>query len=147
MFPQRPNRRCLFLCFLRASGGVSAVLHLFITDYKFSPRKRRCFYGKRNRNYKRRVFSAQAEVFPTPFSLSVAGERFLRASGGVSIRDSRRSVSKRFSPRKRRCFQRGHFECRLSFVFSAQAEVFPAIHYVTMQLLRFLRASGGVSCF
>ena len=31
--------------FLRASGGVSIYIHLYVMGLWFSPRKRRCFYG------------------------------------------------------------------------------------------------------
>ena len=90
--------------FLRASGGVSAATATNADKVEFSPRKRRCFYRNRDFSGQSRVFSAQAEVFPSfdGGTLFVAG--FLRASGGVSKTVVSMLFQYMFSPRKRRCF-------------------------------------------
>ena len=51
--------------------------------------------------------------------------RFLRVSGGVSAQTVAVKSLSKFSPRKRRCFQRSPHGRSLLAVFSAQAEVFP----------------------
>ena len=70
--------------FLRASGGVSAAQVMKDAEQTFSPRKRRCFQGKRHVDSEAAVFSAQAEVFLEVILRCRFGTRFLRASGGVS---------------------------------------------------------------
>ncbi len=93
-----------FLCFLRASGGVSSGVEPSADNLLFSPRKRRCFQRNRNYRHHREVFSAQAEVFPQPSHKVSVLTGFLRASGGVSTRDDVCTPVRKFSPRKRRCF-------------------------------------------
>ena len=111
----------------------------------FSPRKRRCFRVRFRRFCCKTVFSAQAEVFPVQHAGELQRVRFLRASGGVSMKDIQDGITYWFSPRKRRCF---FFICGIWFnddVFSAQAEVFPIVSLSAGAACGFLRASGGVS--
>ena len=51
------------VCFLRASGGVSAAAQSELLRAQFSPRKRRCFRPVNFLITSLPVFSAQAEVF------------------------------------------------------------------------------------
>ena len=55
--------------FLRASGGVSQKENYHKSTRPFSPRKRRCFRYKGGALLTKRVFSAQAEVFPRSLKL------------------------------------------------------------------------------
>ena len=151
--------------FLRASGGVSFICDFilgkkqfsprkrrcfclsvpFYPGYEFSPRKRRCFCIVRSVEECKKVFSAQAEVFPPAASSPETRPSFLRASGGVSIRRCGFYRLARFSPRKRRCFFYKVRKFDSPKVFSAQAEVFPAYQFHFTPATSFLRASGGVS--
>ena len=70
---------------------------------------------------------------------------FLRASGGVSVFDGQVDAAGMFSPRKRRCFYDLAGLGRNHEVFSAQAEVFLPVYSWRFAVVRFLRASGGVS--
>ena len=70
---------------------------------------------------------------------------FLRASGGVSEAFCQVRHRLQFSPRKRRCFLYMNALRILPSVFSAQAEVFPALSPLPRLNGSFLRASGGVS--
>ena len=134
-------------CFLRASGGVSIRPYRTYQSGKFSPRKRRCFFTHFVTFSPRKVFSAQAEVFPAGIRPSARPPSFLRASGGVSLCHHSENPKYQFSPRKRRCFP-PRFRIRLVFsVFSAQAEVFPKNGTARNHGSGFLRASGGVSLF
>ena len=92
-----------------------------------------------------RVFSAQAEVFPTAHGVGTGLGCFLRASGGVSIGSCNSFKRFGFSPRKRRCFDYRERQHGLGFVFSAQAEVFLRRNTSFCSERSFLRASGGVS--
>ena len=132
-------------CFLRASGGVSIGMLVSTLIFWFSPRKRRCFYGRLKFKTFNNVFSAQAEVFLSDKCARALVLRFLRASGGVSKLGSRWSQKTRFSPRKRRCFFRRSREACRWRVFSAQAEVFLIVSLTRPSDQSFLRASGGVS--
>ena len=145
MFPKRLRPGKTKARFLRASGGVSFVVHPSHRISKFSPRKRRCFCRWRNPSCQRPVFSAQAEVFLRIHLVRGILQSFLRASGGVSGKYGQYSVRLVFSPRKRRCFQKFISKIGLSSVFSAQAEVFPYLGRNNKHFLSFLRASGGVS--
>ena len=115
------------------------------TANRFSPRKRRCFFVLENSALFEKVFSAQAEVFPILDIGLKKMERFLRASGGVSIALLPIWMVIAFSPRKRRCFFLEPRPAVRSTVFSAQAEVFLNHEYAVTFAFRFLRASGGVS--
>ena len=124
MFLTGSPRRITSGGFLRASGGVSNSCRGLLRTTLFSPRKRRCFQCEVASTPKALVFSAQAEVFPTLFTFSVNGLRFLRASGGVSEIKTESLSTLWFSPRKRRCFfDHKHYQYAFR-VFSAQAEVF-----------------------
>ena len=139
------SKRLSSMSFLRASGGVSSTAKGAKCTLGFSPRKRRCFYGRVRCRGFRRVFSAQAEVFLPYSKKSGTSTCFLRASGGVSCIRQRLSVDIQFSPRKRRCFLPivlGFISLR---VFSAQAEVFLWLMTANETNACFLRASGGVS--
>ena len=132
-------------CFLRASGGVSIFVRDENIPGRFSPRKRRCFRRPFQARKRTKVFSAQAEVFPTKLTLTAKAVGFLRASGGVSGFRVTTSITPLFSPRKRRCFPFLHFHFWNLQVFSAQAEVFRRQRERLGINLGFLRASGGVS--
>ena len=110
--------------FLRASGGVSKVLKRGRPKQLFSPRKRRCFFSCWRPWLGWSVFSAQAEVFLIKNTSVVFQQRFLRASGGVSLLSARLLRMAWFSPRKRRCFYHSVLAMCSVYVFSAQAEVF-----------------------
>ena len=90
--------------FLRASGGVSEYDQQQADDCEFSPRKRRCFYETEEQIISDIVFSAQAEVFLESTQRERRFQRFLRASGGVSLSSKLTHTVGMFSPRKRRCF-------------------------------------------
>ena len=137
----------LCCCFLRASGGVSLSLLQKTLTQGFSPRKRRCFLFPLTAFAFKAVFSAQAEVFLTPFHCGLFGKSFLRASGGVSAPTANFTALSTFSPRKRRCFLGSPVYHFADSVFSAQAEVFPLVKSPSLSGLSFLRASGGVSSF
>ena len=92
-----------------------------------------------------RVFSAQAEVFHRSKISLTLRISFLRASGGVSKIMNTTKFSRKFSPRKRRCFFVNNIINGMFAVFSAQAEVFPQVQLMCLLLMGFLRASGGVS--
>ena len=64
VFPIRSYSYEVKVCFLRASGGVSAQFGGSSSAVKFSPRKRRCFLRTSSFEKHCGVFSAQAEVFP-----------------------------------------------------------------------------------
>ena len=72
-------------------------------------------------------------------------QRFLRASGGVSLLSARLLRMAWFSPRKRRCFYHSVLAMCSVYVFSAQAEVFLILGIMGTPGACFLRASGGVS--
>ena len=132
-------------CFLRASGGVSKRPFTSEIRTLFSPRKRRCFSYFRHLSVYVYVFSAQAEVFLSRVLLAPLGQRFLRASGGVSSTATERLHLNSFSPRKRRCFSYLFVPLYGGSVFSAQAEVFLKTAQSQPPAMGFLRASGGVS--
>ena len=115
--------------FLRASGGVSSLFQVIDHFFGFSPRKRRCFCELPQAVKEAFVFSAQAEVFPCLQVLSILRPSFLRASGGVSKSFMIYIEVDKFSPRKRRCFQKYSHAHGKNTVFSAQAEVFPRNHH------------------
>ena len=112
---------------------------------RFSPRKRRCFRRKRAEAREKKVFSAQAEVFPWNSLSDSYPQSFLRASGGVSRAHKQLGAVFGFSPRKRRCFPYCMSVYTEVSVFSAQAEVFPYSERCPNIVRSFLRASGGVS--
>ncbi len=64
VFPPENASKCDETGFLRASGGVSTRGTQECKRAPFSPRKRRCFHTGRLSIGSRKVFSAQAEVFP-----------------------------------------------------------------------------------
>ncbi len=131
--------------FLRASGGVSTNGSRLEFLHTFSPRKRRCFCVMLRKFFRKRVFSAQAEVFLSKRFPPISRFGFLRASGGVSLFTHIAFIKFAFSPRKRRCFSWISVYLDLQEVFSAQAEVFLVFVFMFRNLLSFLRASGGVS--
>ncbi len=132
-------------CFLRASGGVSRLPGDGRAVRGFSPRKRRCFFGRASIVWTSTVFSAQAEVFLCNARHDEEDASFLRASGGVSSFFSCLFSLRWFSPRKRRCFYGFKYSSDVQEVFSAQAEVFLSHPHYPQIATCFLRASGGVS--
>ena len=104
VFPHRTHRPAGRKGLPRASGGVSAASLGLTRGIWSSPRKRGCFYGVIVRLALRKVFPAQAGVFPeSPPSASVP-RRLPRASGGVSEREVKFFHTAESSPRKRGCF-------------------------------------------
>ena len=106
VFPGSHRQKMTNLCFLRASGGVSTLGPHLDSAFLFSPRKRRCFFLIHITLHLKIVFSAQAEVFLKVHPTLIKQSRFLRASGGVSVKCALRLSTYLFSPRKRRCFSK-----------------------------------------
>ena len=89
VFPVRTKNGLLQGGIPRASGGVSETLARALACAVYSPRKRGCFPTQRQAKRRRRVFPAQAGVFPGRRSFRPCGASIPRASGGVSGRQGR----------------------------------------------------------
>ena len=110
----------------RASGGVSAKHTVERQKRAYSPRKRGCFLKRVYIKALKRVFPAQAGVFPLTRLRSSPRTSIPRASGGVSRKSRRIPSGAPYSPRKRGCFQVKAFRLADNKVFPAQAGVFPS---------------------
>ena len=130
---------------LRARGGISGNPLLIRDAAASSPRTRRYFRGQHEGHRASALFSAHAEVFPF---LSISRARrpsLLRARGGISAIPGDLAELEVSSPRTRRYFPpegESHDHPRL---FSAHAEVFPALDGYSFAAGPLLRARGGIS--
>ena len=110
-----------------------------------SPRMRRYFQPPSGSATALRLFSAHAEVFPTPGLLQVGTGTLLRACGGISINISPDESPAHSSPRMRRYFHRPRAAPIAHHLFSAHAEVFPPERTRAGGIPTLLRACGGIS--
>ena len=110
---------------LRARGGIS--------------------YRKRRTPPPHRLFSAHAEVFPAKNRRGLLLTSLLRARGGISNNPRLAAPVDGSSPRTRRYFRRTLYARRWRNLFSAHAEVFPALSAPYLTGLALLRARGGIS--
>ena len=128
----------------RASGGVPADLKNSAARSGYSPRKRGCSPIAATEVGNHRVFPAQAGVFLHPEGEQTCRIGIPRASGGVPEHERIVTNGMPYSPRKRGCsvpFCRTEAD---SFVFPAQAGVFPACSTGKAHPSGIPRASGGV---
>ena len=91
------------------------------------------------------LFSAYAEVFLFRRVTSALRRPFLCLRRGVSKAQKRESVLFLFSLPTQRCFRARSFEMRFSVLFSAYAEVFPALGSLKTSTIPFLCLRRGVS--
>ena len=165
VFPKTGTARPLGLSIPRASGGVSSALRRSMNFFRYSPRKRGCFWRFRYGCFLQAVFPAQAGVFLCSIGSICSSAGIPRASGGVSAKSKLTPLRSRYSPRKRGCFcasesegagsqysprKRGCFQeffivKKVRYVFPAQAGVFPGAFYQGDGKGCIPRASGGVS--
>ena len=91
------------------------------------------------------LFSAHAEVFPTPLPSDSPRRTLLRTRGGISNIAETVRVAECSSPHTRRYFQLLSNMLAMRMLFSAHAEVFPVLAAVQRAALSLLRTRGGIS--
>ena len=89
---------------LRARGGISWSRLFGAHRQCSSPRTRRYFLVQAGLPPGASLFSAHAEVFPTPYDAPGVTRALLRARGGISLRGGMHMALIRSSPRTRRYF-------------------------------------------
>ena len=112
---------------LRARGGISHAVHYKNSRLPSSPRTRRYFQLRSNPPMGCNLFSAHAEVFPRLLVKIRGSMALLRARGGISVGAGTAYKYLTSSPRTRRYFLRSSPPPPHTELFSAHAEVFPAI--------------------
>ena len=130
---------------LRARGGISPVELVTLADFDSSPRTRRYFRRMPGPCRILVLFSAHAEVFPTPKRPPRRDAALLRARGGISLDAEKTSGCVCSSPRTRRYFRHDPQAAMLLGLFSAHAEVFPSECPSCWLPTSLLRARGGIS--
>ncbi len=130
---------------LRARGGISGSRMVSPGLVLSSPRTRRYFRSPPPTHGPRGLFSAHAEVFPLPVNLRLLKIALLRARGGISTQLTASDRDTFSSPRTRRYFHGGTRRRRGIRLFSAHAEVFPALAENCSLVGTLLRARGGIS--
>ena len=145
VFPPRSASRWKRRSLPRASGGVSGRAWRATRVSMSSPRKRGCFSWRTRPPVPRRVFPAQAGVFPSRRLSPEKDPGLPRASGGVSHPVRTPHLDHPSSPRKRGCFWCTGDDSGEVMVFPAQAGVFPVSDCPKMLFDCLPRASGGVS--
>ena len=93
----------------------------------------------------RALFSAYAEVFPEAVNDRLAGTSLLRIRGGISLSMGGYKSMTLSSPHTRRYFQLLAVCSPPWLLFSAYAEVFPSICYLSQTTGTLLRIRGGIS--
>ena len=165
VFPSSCQRRTNSSSLLRIRGGISDSVPIRGCGDGSSPHTRRYFRKPPGLMPKRSLFSAYAEVFPSPITticrplalLRIRGgisanpaapappQTLLRIRGGISnLRPAHRSCNYS-SPHTRRYFRYGRGLCLTSRLFSAYAEVFPKETHDEPQPPPLLRIRGGIS--
>ena len=91
------------------------------------------------------LFSAHAEVFPKYSHQQTILFTLLRTRGGISPADFITLRKVNSSPHTRRYFRRLHRELVKADLFSAHAEVFPALFRGVATSRALLRTRGGIS--
>ena len=145
VFPPVAGCLCTMSTLLRARGGISFSLEGRADWTVSSPRTRRYFPSQKRRKGGHGLFSAHAEVFPRPrLKLWLMGP-LLRARGGISGIVPAFQLVGTSSPRTRRYFRHHPLRNPTGRLFSAHAEVFPALVPVPTIRRALLRARGGIS--
>ena len=145
VFPGAPAKAAAGPALLRARGGISWGTSRTGRTGRSSPRTRRYFQGSSPWWLPSWLFSAHAEVFPTPVAPCDHPDSLLRARGGISPRVSASTAPAPSSPRTRRYFPHRHRGGAAAALFSAHAEVFPIRPGWSFDDLTLLRARGGIS--
>ena len=91
------------------------------------------------------LFSAHAEVFPDCGRFDHMCGALLRARGGISNTQPSFLIDGDSSPRTRRYFRGERGPNHGGVLFSAHAEVFPAMRSAVVGSMSLLRARGGIS--
>ena len=112
---------------------------------RFSLPTQRCFHPAERQNASCSLFSAYAEVFPTPLQAHWLVRAFLCLRRGVSGTALRIGSESHFSLPTQRCFLVGPAVGVRDVLFSAYAEVFPHAFSPNLAALPFLCLRRGVS--
>ena len=145
VFPSYPAHRQEAAALLRTRGGISDVLAWLSNGEISSPHTRRYFPVRPAGRSVGSLFSAHAEVFPTPSSSTSTAKTLLRTRGGISYSYGGRVCGNRSSPHTRRYFQQWLNSPPLRALFSAHAEVFPWSAWKSPTTPTLLRTRGGIS--
>ncbi|BAQ21107.1 hypothetical protein cgR_6045 [Corynebacterium glutamicum R] len=130
---------------LRTRGGISKTGTTDVERAISSPHTRRYFLDPPAYEALVALFSAHAEVFPLPRGTLEAHHPLLRTRGGISSHVLSNGFPARSSPHTRRYFRKSPPEFRWRSLFSAHAEVFPAITVEELATTSLLRTRGGIS--
>ena len=145
VFPSAYERKTRNVPLLRARGGISSAPQGGFSGADSSPRTRRYFLSQLADALLEVLFSAHAEVFPSPVKSARPKFTLLRARGGISYQEQGGEFSPVSSPRTRRYFRGTPRHRPRYYLFSAHAEVFPHCLWLGSAKTALLRARGGIS--